>query len=870
MKRILRYLHRKQFDRELTVEMQAHLNEKIDDLMVEGLEPEEARIRALRQFGNRTLIAETSSEQWSFVPLDEIGQDLRYAARVLRKTPIFTIVAVVSLALGIGANTIIFSAVNHVLLRSIPYPRSEQLFAVWSRSASRGVEPMHVSAADFYDWQAQSHAFESLAAYASWPMNLTNIDEPRRLETELVSVNLFSTLGIHAQIGRTFLPEEEQQSSSVVILSDHLWRALGESPSIVGQELTLNGSQAIVIGVMPADFTFPSRQTDAWVPLSLSAQNRSNREGRWLKVIGRLRANAQRSDAAAEMNVIASRLATAYPKTNTGWSVSVIPLQEELVGRTRPILLMFQVIALLLLLITCANLANLLLAKGSIRTREIGVRTALGAGRARILRQFMVESTVLAALGGSFGFALAVQGITLVRIFGTGLISRADEIHLSGPVALFTVAATLVTILLFGLLPALQASRIDLRASISSGFRSTSRYAERLRGLLVTMEIGMASVLLVAAGLLSGSLVHLLSTPTGLQTEHVLTLQITLGRSKYPTNTAQNVFFQQVLDRVQRLPGVLAAGEVSDTPLKGNNPTFELALEGVTRSPSDAPIQAALRLISTGYLRAVGISLFKGRDFVVSDYAGSLPVAIINQTMARRYWPGIDPVGRRLHLKEDQRWMTIVGVVADIKHMGLKADEGPVIYIPYAQKTQDWLAWITLLVRTTGEPIDWVPALRRVVRTIDKNQPIGEIGTLKGLLAHSTAMPRFNTFVICTVSGFALLLALIGVYGLLAYTVAQRLPELGIRITLGASPLEVSWLLLRQAMLRVLTGMTAGLLIAWWSARLMESLLFGVRAHEPTAFVGVAGLMILAALAAVLVPARRAMKIDPAAALRME
>ena len=349
MRRILRYWRAKRFESGLAAEMQAHLDEKTEELMAEGLRPEEARAQAHRRFGNRTRLAETCREQWAFVALDEIGQDVRYGMRVLRRSPVFTTVAVLSLALGIGANTVIFSAVNHVLLRSLPYPQSGRLYAVWSRSASSRGELMHVSAADFYDWRAQSRAFASLAAYASWPMNLTNVDEPRRLEAQLVSASLFSTLGADAETGRTFRPDEDQeQSPPVVVISDRLWRAMGGSPGILGREVALNGSPATVIGVMPPGFAFPSRETDAWAPLSLDAKNRSNREGRWLSVIGRLRANYDRRGAATEMDVISRRLAAAYPATNSGWSASLVPLQEELVGKSRPILLTLQAGALLL------------------------------------------------------------------------------------------------------------------------------------------------------------------------------------------------------------------------------------------------------------------------------------------------------------------------------------------------------------------------------------------------------------------------------------------------------------------------------------------------------------------------------------------
>jgi putative ABC transport system permease protein len=606
------------------------------------------------------------------------------------------------------------------------------------------------------------------------------------------------------------------------------------------------------------------------VPLSLSPKNRSNREGRWLAVIGRLKANNSRRDAATEMDVISHRLAAAYPATNTGWSASLVPLQDELVGKTRPILLTLQVGALLLLLIACANLVNLLLAKGVSRTREIGVRAALGAGRARILRQLIVESSVLAALGGGAGVALAIPGIALVRKFGEVLILRAGEIHLSAPAVSFAVAATLLTVLIFGLTPAMHFSRIDLHAQIGSGARGTPRNIERKRGLLIVIEVGLASLLLIGAGLLGESLVHLLSTAPGLRTDHLLTLRLTLSRSQYATNGDQNTFFEQILDRVKNLPGVVAAGEISDTPLEGNNPTFEFALEGLTRRPSDAPVQAGLRVVSRGYLRMAGIPILKGRDFTADDRAGGLPVAIINETMARRYWPRSDPLRQRLRFKEDEHWLAITGVVPDVKHMGLKAEEGPVVYVPYAQKTQDWLAWTTLMVRTAAEPMDFVSAVRSAIRGLDKNQPVARVDTFEQLLTRSTAMPRFTTAVIGTVSALALLIALVGVYGLLAYTIAQRMPELGIRVALGASPLQISWLLFRQAMIRVLVGVAGGLLGAWWLARWIESLLFAVRPHDPVIFAGVAFILVLAALGAVVAPTRRALNIDATAALRAQ
>src|SRR5579872_472811 len=837
MKRILRYFRAKRFRRDLDLETEAHVDEYAEHLIEAGADPVSARAEAARRFGNRTRVAEQCREQWAFAPFDEMVQDLRYALRVLRKSPAFTAVAVMSLALGIGANTILFSAVDHVLLQSLPYPQAGRLFAVWSKSAVHGNEPMFVSAADFYDWRTQARAFSALSAYASWPMNLTNVEEPRRLKSELVSANLFAALGVQAEIGRTFLPDEDQEEAPfVVVLSHRLWVSMGKSPRIVGSQITVNGSQATVVGVMPAGFAFPSPDVDAWAPLSLSAKNRTNREGRWLAVVGRLGANSSQRDAAAEMEVVSRRLAAEYPASNSGWSVNLVPMRDEVVGQARPILLTLQAGAILLLLIACANLANLLLARGAARTREIAMRAALGAGRARILRQLFVESAVLAIMGGALGLALAIQGIKLVRTFGDGLIPRAGEIQLSGGVAAFALAATLVTALIFGVLPALHVSRIDLAAGIGSGSRGTPRNVERKRGLLVACEAGLATILLIGAGLLGESLMHLLSKSPGFRTDHLLTVRLTLSRSQYPTNPQQIAFFDQVLERIRELPGIAAAGEISDTPLEGNNPTFEFVLDGAARRPQDPPVQAGLRVVSSGYLQAAGIPVTKGRDFNVDDRAGNAPVAIVNETMARRYWPGSDPLGHRLRFKDDPVWMTIAGVVPDVKHMGLKAEEGAAIYIPYSQKTQDWLAWTTVVARTMGDPMNFAPAVRAAIRGLDKNQPLAELGTIEQVLARSTAMPRFITAVIAALSGLALLIALVGVYGITAYTVAQRRPELGIRLTLGASPRQILWLLLGGALARVFAGVASGLLVAWWLARLMESLLFGVDAHDVATF----------------------------------
>lgn len=866
MKRLLRYLRLQRFEEQLADELQGHIEEVVERYQAAGFTPDEARQAALRDFGNRTLVAENCREEWRWALLDETASDLRYAARVLLASPVFTLVAISSLALGIGINATVFSAIDRVLIHALPYPQAERLVSLWGRTQEGGGAHMHVSVADFDDWRAQSRAFTGLSAFASWPMNLTGVDEPRRLQTELVSANLFDVLEARPAVGRTFFEAEERpESAPVVVLSHALWRALGQPA--MGRTLTLNNSPATVIGVMPASFSFPSPDVDAWVPLSLTAANRANREGRWLQVIGRLANGARLANAQSEMELIARRLAAAHPATNKGWSVSLVPLHDQVTGRATRVLWTLQIGALVLLLITCANLANLLLARGASRGREIAMRTALGADRWRIVRQLLVESFVLASLGGGLGIALAVIGTRILRTVPETLLPRATEISLSAPVLIAAIAVTALTAILFGVAPALSASRADLNLQLASGLRGTPFGADRKRAFLMATEIGMAAMLLVCAGLLVTSTVRLLSIDPGIQVNGLLTVRLTLPHSQYPTNAAQNAVFERVLDNVRALPGVSAVAEISDTPLAGNNPTFEMLLRE-RRNPSELPIRAGLRAISPGYLTAAGVSLASGRAFTSDDRADTPPVGIVNQTMARQAWPNGDAVGSRVRLKDGSAWVTVVGVVPDVKQLGLTEEEGPVLYIPYAQNRQDWMSWTTLVIRANTEPDTLLPSIRKAIHAVDKNVPIAEVDDLNKLLSRSTAIPRFLAGTAGFLSAFSLLVAVIGIYGLLTYNVARRIPEIGIRITLGASGREISRLLLRQMMTPVLTGLACGLTVAWWAGKFVERQLFRVRPHEPSIFFGVAASLAVASLVAVLGPTRRARHIDPSAALR--
>ena len=869
MKRFLRYLRMRHFETDLDAEIQEHIDEKIEDHLATGLPIEEARARALREFGNRTRLLETCREQWGAALLDEFMADIRYSTRVLRKNPLFAFVAISCLALGIGVNVVTFSAIDHVLLQPLPYPESQRLVVIWGQKPSSGSEHLYVSPADFYDWRARSQEFSFMAAFAAWPMNLTNIENPRKLHAQLISANLFALLRVQPERGRTFQENEDAADAQpVVVISHRLWRSIGEPQ--VGSRLTLNSSSYAIVGVMPASFSFPSLDVEAWVPLSLSAANRSNREGRWLQVVGRLNTHATLAGAHSEMELIASQLAAAFPASNNNLSVSLVPLQDEVVGKTSPILWTLQGGTLLLLIVTCANLANLLLAQSASRTREIAMRTALGASRGRIIRQLLVESFVLSLAGGCLGLSFAQAAITVIRRLPASVLPRAAEISISLPVLLAAISISAFTAILFGAAPALQASRINLRNEMSVAWRGTSRNAEEKRGFLVTVQIATAVVLLIGAGLLCASAVRLISTPTGLKVDHLVTITLTLPHSQYPTIAAQNALFDKVLEGVQNTPRVSSAAAISDTPLAGNNPTLEIVTDQDVSRRYNPPFRAGFRVVSPGYFATAGIPVSRGRAFDSSDRTNNQRVAIVNQTMAHRVWGSANPIARRIRLKENQEWLNVVGVVPDVKQLGLGVAEGAVLYIPYSQNTQPWMSWTTLLVRTAAQPSAVLPSIRKKIRAVDKNLPLEQAGTLEEILSRATIIPRFVAITAGLLSVFSLLIALLGVHGLVAYTVERRIPELGIRVALGASRLQISTLLFQGMMFRVVAGLACGLVIAWCSTKLISSQLFEIRPHDPAIFAGVAACLGLASMLAIIAPARHALSIDPSSALRVE
>jgi putative ABC transport system permease protein len=810
--------------------------------------------------------------------MDTVLHDIRYSLRILLKRPGFTLVAVITLALGIGANTAIFSVINAVLIRPLPFKNPDRLMTVWENNLKQGQNHGAVGGANFTDWKNQNHVFESLAAYFNWNYNLTGGDEPQRLRAVLVSGEFFETLGVEASEGRALTPDDDQDGNDdVIVLSHALWQnRFGASPEIIGQTVKLNGRGHTVVGVMPPGFTFPDEKTDIWRPMAMSAQQTQNRQGKWLSVIGRLKTGVSLEQASAAMNAIARQLEQQYPDANAGYGVRLVPLHEEIVGKISTILLILFSAVGFVLLIACANVANLLLARASSRQKEIAVRSALGASRRRLINQLLTESLLLAMMGGVLGLLIALWGSDALIALSPANIPRLKEAGVDGRVLGFTLFLALLTTLIFGLAPAWQGSKPDLNDVLKEeGRGASSGSGSSLRSLLVVAEVAVSVVLLVGAGLMIKSFVQLQSVNAGFDPHNLLTMEITLPPSRYGQNQQQIAFFQQALERIKTLPGVQAAGAVQDLPFRFNEMSFpvkiEATLEGqLAQSAAEQP-KAVYRAVTVDYFRALGISLLEGRGFTEQDDQNTTPVVIINQAMANRFWPGEDPLGKRIRFGEtSDPAYAIVGVVGDIKHMGLDSYEGAVMYQPHAQKRFPWLRWMTLVVRTNDEPMSLAASVRSRIQEVDKDQPVYSVATMEQLLAESIATPRFSTLLLGVFALLALALTVVGVYSVVSYTIAQRTREFGIRMALGAQVRDVLRLVIGQGLKLVLAGVALGLAGAGALTHTMKSLLFDVSATDPAIFAIIAVLLTGVALLACYLPARRAAQVDPMIALRYE
>ncbi|HVF44359.1 MAG TPA: ABC transporter permease [Pyrinomonadaceae bacterium] len=803
-------------------------------------------------------------------------QDVRYGARTLRKSPGFTAVAVLALALGVGANTAIFSVVKAVLLSPLPYPESGRLLWLREVNPSNGILDEPASAPNFNDWRAQARSLEAVAAYANTSTTLTGEGEPERVPGVAASANFFPALGVAPALGRGFLPEEEAEGKNrVVVISHGLWqRRFGARPDAVGQTLTLSGNPHTVIGVAPADFKSPvggPKPAEFWTPIAFNFDE-SRRRSDYLSVFARLKAGATVGQARAELEGIASRLAQQYPGTNTGWNVAVGTLHERVVGDVRPALLVLTGVVGFLLLISCANVANLMLARSSARRQEVAVRSALGARRGRLVRQFLTESVLLSLAGGAAGLVLAWWGVELLVGLGPGNIPRLEEVGLDARVLLFTLAVSVATGVAFGLLPALSASKTNLSESLKEGGSRGSTAgagARRLRNSLVVSEIAIAVVLLAGAGLMIRSFQRIQEVDPGFSPARVLTFDFALPAARYKEDAQVTAFVAQLTERVGAVPGAERAAVVDTLPLSGGGNVAAFVVEGRPAPPPEQVQDAEYRVVSPEYFDVMGVRLVRGQLFTARDREGSPAVAVVNEAMARRYWPGEDPIGKRVNLgnPETSPWRMIVGVVRDVRHDGLDKEPYPQMYSPAAQFPRRGM---TLVARASADPASLVPAIRRELSSLDKDLPLYNVRTMEQVLSDSVSRRRFQMLLIAAFAFVGLLLAAVGTYGVISYSVAQRRHEIGVRMALGARAPDILRLVLGQGLGLALAGVGIGLAAAFALTRVMSSLLYGVSATDPLTFAAVSLALLCVAAAACLVPARRATRVDPMEALRYE
>jgi len=863
-----------QADQELDDELRDHLERKTEEYVAQGMTQEEAHRRARLDLGGIEQTKEKCRDARRVNWIQDFVQDLQFGLRMLRKSPGFSAVAVLTLALGIGANTAIFSLINTVLLRPLPYKDADRLVTSWGYNRTRGFTTNLVSPLDFADWRSQNHVFEDMAASTDVTYTLTGAGEPALIIAYSFSADYFQVLGVPPLLGRTFLPEEEQPGKNqVAVLSYSFWQnRLGRNPAIVGQNITLDGAPYTVVGVMPPGFKYPPR-TELWTPLTPVPEAANNRDYRYLRVMARLRPGVPMKQARTEMNAIAARLALAYPKTNKDEdATTLIGLREMISGDIRPALLVLLCAVSFVLLIACANVANLLLSRGAGRQKEVAVRTALGASRARLARQFLTESMLLGLIGGAVGVALAsLCTRAMVAMFPPTIfnlnIPHVEQIPIDGWVLGFAATVSLVTGAVFGLVPALQAGKntSDSMKEAGRGQAGSAR-GSRFRNALVVAELALSLILLTAAGLTLRSFVYLLRGDLGFNPEHVLTMRVLPPSSKYKTDEQGIAFSDRALEQIQSIPGVKAAGTVTFLPLSGWEGRRSVALEGQAMPQSQRPM-ARWSSVTPDYFRAMGIPLLKGRFFGERDNHGAPGVAIISKSLARQIAPNAELLGKQINVDGVKGAVEIVGVVGDVHQFGITSEMTSGIYLPFAQLPAPI---ICLAVRTAEDPYSVAKAAQRAIWSVDKDQAVAFVMSMSDLASESLAPQRVMMLMLAAFGGMALLMAAVGLYGVIANSVAQRTHEIGVRMSLGARPGDVLKLVLRQGLGFVTIGVCLGLGGAFALMRLISSLLYGIRPTDPATLAGAALLLAGVALMASYVPARRAMKVDPMVALRHE
>jgi putative ABC transport system permease protein len=798
-------------------------------------------------------------------------QDLRYGFRLLVRSPGFSLTAIAALAIGIGANTAIFSVINTLLLQRLPYRDADRLAIVWEHNLPRDRKTNVAAPANFLHWRDMNQVFEDLgSATITYSVTLSGGAEPEEAMTQSVTAEIFQILGVQPALGRTFTPDENRPGVRVAMISDRLWkRRFHADPSVLQRAVVAQGTSYSVVGVMPPGFSFLDKNVDVWVPIGFTAQSRTPR-GRSLLVVGRLKPGVTFDRAQQDMTRVSASLTEMFPDFNTGWTSRVVPMRDQLTGDVRPALFVLAGAVAFVLLIACANVANLLLARATARQRELAVRAALGAGRARLVRQMLAESVVLSVAGGLCGLLLARWALGFLRgVVAERLpIQRLEMVGIDGLVLLFTVVASLACGLFFGIVPALTASGSSFTDALREGGRTGSgSRGNRTRSVLVVTEIALALMLLVGAGLLVRSFVQLLDQNPGFDPTRTVTMRLSLPQARYGAEGQRGQFYARFFDRVDALPGVGSSGAISFLPLNGLGAATSMRIVGKPEPPRGQEPVTDVRVITHEYLKTMGIPLLKGRLFNELDAADAKGRVVINQTMAERHWPGEDPIGKRVRITWDDQEDEVIGVVGDVRHAGLDGEIRAMTYWPFARNPYGTM---TVTVRTTGDANRVVSSIVGVVREFDPELAVAAVQTMEDVVATSVAERRLTMLLLMIFAGAALLLAAVGIYGVIAYSVTQRTQEIGIRMALGAQRGDVLRMILRQAALLAGTGVVAGGIGALLVTRLMSGLLFNVKPTDPLTFAGVSALLAVVAIAASCVPGLRATRVDPVIALRAE
>jgi putative ABC transport system permease protein len=872
--RLRSLFRRDHVERDLSDELQFHLDQKTKANIVNGMTPDNARQKARREFGGLELSKENCRDTRRVSYLHDILQDALFGLRMLRNSPVFALVAILTLALGIGANTAIFSVIHGVLLRPLPFPKQDQLMMLWERD-NEG-RRSHTSWATFMDWNRLNHSFSGIAAVSFWTPTFIGAHDAETLNGFRASSVLFDLLGVKFAHGRNFLPTEDVRGNNfVVILSYGFWqRRFGADPAVVGKTVQLGTRAYTVVGILPEQLPSvfsldPRKPADIYTPLAYDdTLPYACRDCRHLRAFARLKDGLSITQAEAEMNQISANLFREYPTAYSAAGVTLTPLKEYVVGDVRTALWVLLGSVGFVLLIACMNVANLLLAWATRRQREVALRAALGAQRARMVRQFLTESLLLTLLGGGFGLFLAWVSVELLQRIQLVNLPRLHDVHIDAWTFAFTFGISLVTGLVFGLLPAFRASRLDLNETLKeSGKSSAGKERHRLRSALVFADVALALLLLTGAGLMMKSFVRLLEVKPGFDPSHTLTLTLSLWGPKSADAPAV-AFFDQVLQHIQALPGVKSAGIVSQLPLGGNMDMYGVHVEGKMLSNPEEDPSADRYSVTPGYLRAMRIPLLRGRGFDEGDVAASPMVVLVNESMAQQFWPGEDPIGKRLKMGDTKgSWRTVVGVVGDVLHRGLDAPHTIQVYLPNTQFAD---SSVILAVRTENDPTPLAAAVRSEIAALDPQVPVSDVETMDEVVSSSVANQRFGALLFLLFGAIALLLTAVGIYGVISYGVAQRTHEIGIRLALGAGRREVLRLIVGEAMRPALLGAALGLCAAFGLTRLLTRLLYNVKPTDPPVFAAVLLILICVALLASYIPARRATRVDPMIALRYE